>query len=80
VYTEVLHNLTAVLKESAAKGETAKITITEPPSNEEFREQRRRTRKPSDDADKTKKPATFATGIIGPSCGRRMRMERLFSK
>jgi hypothetical protein len=33
VYTEVLHDLTAVLKESAAKGETAKITTTEPPSN-----------------------------------------------
>jgi hypothetical protein len=36
--TEVLHDLTAVLKGSAAKGETAKITITEPPSNEEFPE------------------------------------------
>jgi hypothetical protein len=55
MYTEVLHDLTAVLKESAAKGETATITITEPPSNEEFREQRRRKRKPSDDVDKRAK-------------------------
>jgi hypothetical protein len=41
VYTEVLHNLTSVLKESTAKGEAAKITTTEPPSNDEFCEQRR---------------------------------------
>jgi hypothetical protein len=34
VYTEVLHDLTAVLRESADKGETATITTTEPPSNE----------------------------------------------
>jgi hypothetical protein len=38
VYMEVLHDLTAVLKDSAAKGETAKTIITEPPSNEDFRE------------------------------------------
>jgi hypothetical protein len=38
MYTEVLHDLTAVLKEIATKGEAAKITITEPPSNDEFRE------------------------------------------
>jgi hypothetical protein len=30
VYTEVIHDLTAVLKESAAIGETAKTTITTP--------------------------------------------------
>jgi hypothetical protein len=36
VYTEVLHDLTAFLKESTAKEETAKNTITEPLS-EEFR-------------------------------------------
>jgi hypothetical protein len=42
MYTEVLHDLMAVLKESAAKGETAKTTTTNPPPNEEFREQRRR--------------------------------------
>jgi hypothetical protein len=36
VYTEVVHDLTAVLNESAAKVETAKITTTEPPSNEVF--------------------------------------------
>jgi hypothetical protein len=38
MYTEVLHDLTAVLKEIAANREAAKITITEPPSNDEFRE------------------------------------------
>jgi hypothetical protein len=41
VYTEVLRDLMAVLEESAAKGDTAKITTTEPPSNKEFCEQRR---------------------------------------
>jgi hypothetical protein len=62
VYTEVLHDLTTVLKEVAAKGETAKITITEPPSNAEFLEQRRQKRKPSDDANKrVKKPVTSTT-------------------
>jgi hypothetical protein len=66
-YTEVLHDFTAVLKESGDKGETAKITTTEHPSNEEFREQRRRKRKPSDDANKiTKKPATSPTGVNDP--------------
>lgn len=34
VYTEVLHDLTAVPQESTAKGETAKTTITEPLSDE----------------------------------------------
>jgi hypothetical protein len=38
LYTEVLHDLTAVLKQSADKEEIARITITELPSNEEFRE------------------------------------------
>jgi hypothetical protein len=52
VYTEVLHDLPAVLKESAAKGETAKITITEPSSNGEFCKQRKRNRKPPDNSDK----------------------------
>jgi hypothetical protein len=67
VYTEVLHDLMAVLKESAAKGKKAKTTNTKPPSNEEFREQRRRTRKLSDEANKrTKKPATSATSVIDP--------------
>jgi hypothetical protein len=41
VYTEVPHDLTALLKESTAKGETAKTTITAPPSIKEFHEQRR---------------------------------------
>jgi hypothetical protein len=63
----VLHDLTAVLKKSTAKGETAKVTITEPPSNEKFREQKRQKLKPSDDADKsTKKPAISATGVDAP--------------
>jgi hypothetical protein len=63
VYTEVLHDLTAVLKESAAKGETAKTTITAPPSIEEFREQRR----PTDDADKRAKTLITSTaGVNDP--------------
>jgi hypothetical protein len=37
----VLHDLMADLKESAAKGDTTKTTITESPINEKFREQRR---------------------------------------
>jgi hypothetical protein len=52
VYTDVLHYLTAAHKENATKGETAKFTIIEPPSNEKFRPQRRRKRKPSDYTDK----------------------------
>jgi hypothetical protein len=64
---EMLHGLTAVLKESAAKGETAKTTITAPPHNDELREQRRRKRKSSDDADKSaKKPKTSTTGVEDP--------------
>jgi hypothetical protein len=67
VYTEVLHDLTTVLEKSVAKGERAKTTISAPPCNEEFRDQRRRKWKPSDDADKrTKKPATSATGVKDP--------------
>jgi hypothetical protein len=61
VYTEVVHDSTAVLKETAAKGETAKITITEPPSNEEFRELRRRKRKPPDDAAQRAKGRVFSS-------------------
>jgi hypothetical protein len=57
VYTEVLHNLQAVLKES-----TAKTTITA--SVDEIREQRSRNQKPTDDADKrTKNPTTSITGV-----------------
>jgi hypothetical protein len=67
VYTGVLYDLMAVLKDSAAKGETAKTTITEPPSNKKFREQRRQKRKPSGDANKiTKRPATSSTGTNDP--------------
>jgi hypothetical protein len=32
MHTEVIHNLMAVLKENAAKGETVKTTLTAPPS------------------------------------------------
>jgi hypothetical protein len=48
---------------SAAKGETAKITITAAPSTEEFREQRRRKRKHTDNADKRVKKPTTTTNI-----------------
>jgi hypothetical protein len=67
VYTDVLHDLTAVLKESAAKEETAKTTITTTPSMEEFHEQRRRKRKPKVDAHKmAKKPTSSTTGVKDP--------------
>jgi hypothetical protein len=67
VYTEVLHYLTAVLKESAAKEVTAKTTISALLSIEEFHEQRRRKRKPTDDVDKrTKKLTTSNTGVNDP--------------
>jgi hypothetical protein len=67
VYTEVIYDLMAVLKESAAIGETAKTTITIPPSKEEPREHRRRKRTFSDDADeRTKKLALSATGVNSP--------------
>jgi hypothetical protein len=39
--SELLHDLMAVLKESAAKEETANTTISEPSSNKEFCEQGR---------------------------------------
>jgi hypothetical protein len=67
MYAQVLHDLTAVLKESAAKGEIAKTSITAPPSTEKICEQRRRKRKPTDDADKrAKKPTTSTTGVNDP--------------
>jgi hypothetical protein len=57
----------AVLKESAAKGVTAKTRITPPPPIEEFREQRRRKWKPTDDTGKrAKKPTTSTTGDNDP--------------
>jgi hypothetical protein len=56
VYTEVLHDLTAVLKESVAKGETDKTTITAPPTIEEFRERRRPKLKPIIDPQMQSKP------------------------
>jgi hypothetical protein len=61
VYIEVLHDLTAVLKENAAKRETAKTTITAPPSIEQFHEKRKRKRKHNEDADKRAKKPTIST-------------------
>jgi hypothetical protein len=62
VYTEALHDLTAVLK-----GETAKTTITASLSTEEFREQRRRKRKPTDDTDKrARRPTTSTIEVNDP--------------
>jgi hypothetical protein len=67
VYTEVLHNLKAVLKQDANKGETAKTTITAPLSIEEFCEQRRRKRNSTDKANnRAKKPTTSTTGVNDP--------------
>jgi hypothetical protein len=66
-YTDVLHDLTA-LKQSAAKAETARTTITEPPSNEEFRDQRRQMQKPKDNTNKrVKKPTTSTKGVNNQS-------------
>jgi hypothetical protein len=74
MYTDVLQDLTAVLKESAARGETAKATITAPPSVEEFREQRKCKRKPADDAYKRAKNLKIATtGVNDPNCSRNLR-------
>jgi hypothetical protein len=42
-YREMLQDVTAVVKESAAEGGRAKTTITAPPSIEEFREQRNKS-------------------------------------
>jgi hypothetical protein len=60
-YTEVLHDLTAVLRGSAANEETAKTTITAPPSIEEFRERRRRKLKSTDDSDERSGKRTVST-------------------
>jgi hypothetical protein len=57
MYTAVLHDLTAVLNESAAKGETYKTTITAPPSMAEFHQQRIWKQKHTDDAYKKIKEA-----------------------
>jgi hypothetical protein len=51
-YTDVLHDFTTVLTDNAAKGETTKTTINASLSIEKFHKQRRRKRKPTDDADK----------------------------
>jgi hypothetical protein len=61
VYTDVLHDLTAILRESVAKGKQKKSTITAPPSNEEFCEPRRRKLEPTDDADERAKKRTIST-------------------
>jgi hypothetical protein len=66
-YTEVLHDLTAVSRESAANGETAKTTITAPPSIAEFRERRRRKLESTDDSNQgAKKPTASTTGVNDP--------------
>jgi hypothetical protein len=68
VCTEVLQILTAVLTESAAKGETAKTIITAPPSIEEFHEQRRGKRKPTGNTDeRDKRPTKFTMGVSNTS-------------
>jgi hypothetical protein len=64
VHTEVLQDLAAVIKESAAEGEIPKTTFTAPPSVEEFREQRRRMRKPTDNADKRAQKSTTSTMTV----------------
>jgi hypothetical protein len=66
VYTEALVYLKAVLEQSAAKGETAKTTITAPPSIEKFREQRRQKRKLRGDDDTRAKKPTSNTGDKDP--------------
>jgi hypothetical protein len=66
VCTEVLHDLTAVLKENVAKGETAKTTITTPLPIEESREQRRRKLKPTDDTHKKKTKKNIHHGSHRP--------------
>jgi hypothetical protein len=55
------------LQRGLCQRETAKTTIPTPPSIKEFREQWRRKRKPTDDADKrAKKPKTCTQGLNGP--------------
>jgi hypothetical protein len=67
VYTEVLNDLMADLKKSAANRETAKTAVIGAPSIEEFCEQRRGKRKPTDDTDKrAKKTTAFITGVDDP--------------
>jgi hypothetical protein len=67
VYTEVLHDLMAALKESTTKGETAKTTVTALLPIEKFHEERKQKWKHTDDANKrAEKPTTFTTGVIDP--------------
>jgi hypothetical protein len=67
MYTQVLEVLRAVLRENATNGETAKTTITAPPSIEEFHEQRRRKLKSTDDSDeRAKKPTASTTEVNDP--------------
>jgi hypothetical protein len=58
---EVWHDLTAVLTDSTAKGQTAKATITTSPSIKEFHEQERWKWKPTDNVDKRAKKPTIST-------------------
>lgn len=48
VHSDVLNDLTAVLKENAAKDETTTNPVKKAAANEEFREQKRSKRNSSD--------------------------------
>jgi hypothetical protein len=62
----VLHDLTAVLQERAAKEETAQTIITAPPSVEVFREQRKRSASLQTKPTKETKPTISNTGVNDP--------------
>jgi hypothetical protein len=62
VYAEVLQDLKDVLKENTDKGQTA-TQDKEPDGNEEFREQQRRKRNPSDEVAKKPKTSMPTAGI-----------------
>jgi hypothetical protein len=67
VYTEMLPDLTAVLKASSAKGETAKTTINESPSKREIpRTEKMKVEAFKQCQQKNKKPATFTVGVNEP--------------
>jgi hypothetical protein len=63
----VLQDLTAVLKERAAKEETAKTTLTAPPANDKYRKQRRNLQTiPIKEPRKLQHPSQESTT---PKCG-----------
>jgi hypothetical protein len=59
VYSEVLADLKIVLQQSASKAQQ----IIEPAAHDEFREQRRRKRNPSEGSINAKKVATPTVGV-----------------